>query len=461
MPLELVHGAYANAGQFVGKRIDLRVVRSHHNNVVFANRAASVPVRPRALQQPVDGLANRRDLLGAMLYAAFVRDRNPPCAAAGQAPGLDRPPRRRRMARQATFVELRRNIRAEIGVHPPGFGQENAARGIDVLAFPQHPVEAGQIRRMGMRTLHDLRELARVPDQNQAMGRIGHGDQIRQRNLPRLVHKEVIERLAKFRPRKQPRRSAHDIGGTNGRVIVAGYAGHDFEGFVWKFRAVRNLVRDMHIVQVEADAVRTQRIYAPHQHVVYGRMAVRRHRNALAVPDERKNRPRRRIGFARAGRPLHRKNRPVQRPRRRNQAVERIGALAEGQRRRAMETRRIARKEVFGRMVRPGPALIRYDPPYGAANRLRIQREVGEQVQLVRQCNTPAMPYFQGYPALASVYLKYFYIDKTVVPCEHGRASLSQFRFLRRIAVIAPGGAFYGVRRADRDKSRKTLHVVA
>ena len=461
LPLELVHGAYANARQFVGKRIDLRVVRSHHNDVVLANRAASVLVRPRALQQPVDGLAKRRNLLGANLYAAFVRDRNPPCAAAGQAPGLDRTPRRRRMARQATFVELGRNIRAEIGVHPPGLGQENAARRIDVLAFAQHPVETGQIRRMGMRTLHDLRELARVPDQNQAMGRIGHGDQIGQRNLPRLVYKEIVERLPKFRPRKQPRRSAHDIGGANGPVIVAGYAGDDFEGFVWKFRAARNLVRNMHVVRPEADAVRTQRIYAPHQHVVYGRVAVRGHRNALAVPDERKNRPRRRIGFARAGRPLHRKNRSVQGARRRNQAIERIRVFAERQRRRTMETRRIARKEVFGRLVRPGPALIRYDPPYGLWNLARVPGEIGQQVQSIMQRAARIRFHLQANCAPTTIQAKYLHGNKTSALRNLRLIARSQFRFLRRIAVVALERNLPKTLLAHRLKSRKTFHVVA
>ena len=47
-------------GQGTGELVYLRVVRSDHDDVALANRAAaSVPIRPAAREQPFDGIADR------------------------------------------------------------------------------------------------------------------------------------------------------------------------------------------------------------------------------------------------------------------------------------------------------------------------------------------------------------------------------------------------------------------
>ena len=76
-----------------------------------------------------------------------------------------------------------------------------------------------------MGALQDLRKLAGIPDQDEVVGRIGHGDQIGQRDLASLVDKEVVERTLKFIPRKQPCRSSDDIGGIDCGGLVAGHTG--------------------------------------------------------------------------------------------------------------------------------------------------------------------------------------------------------------------------------------------
>ena len=248
------------------------------------------------------------------------------------------------MAIQAIFVELGGNIGTQIGMHSPGFRQEYATRRVDIPALAQDPVETGTVGRIGMRSLEDLRELPGIADENKVVRRIGHRDQVRQGNLARLINEEIIKRPLQLVPRKQPCRASDNLGSMDGGVVVAGHAVDRRADLGRKIGIARDLVGEAHISGGKAGILRPKRTGTSHQYVADGLVAVGGHRNALAVPNQRENRPYRDMGLAGAGRPLDRQDRPVHRPHGPDHAIDRPVTFFQRQWRRTVESGRVLRE---------------------------------------------------------------------------------------------------------------------
>jgi len=105
-------------------------------------------------------------------------------------------------------------------MHTPRGGKENAAIGRDRGMMPQHPIEARKVRRIGMRTLNDLWQLAWVAYKHDVPRGTPHGGHVCQSNLARLVHKKPIKGLHILVTRKEPCGAAHDMGLGERSVVV-------------------------------------------------------------------------------------------------------------------------------------------------------------------------------------------------------------------------------------------------
>ena len=215
-----------------------------------------------------------------------------------------------------------------------------------------------------------------------------------------------------------------------------------------------------HIANGKAGIVRLKRMDTSHQHVAYGRVAVRRHRNSLAFPNQSQDSAHHDMGLAGAGWPLNRQDRPVHRPHGPDHAVKRLVTFLQRQWRRTVEPGRVLREKIFGSPVGSGPALIHDHFPDGSGDRTRMQGETGKEIQLVGETGAPTRSHLQRDPSAASVQIGDFYRRESVLPRKNGINPLSQFCLLGWIEIVTPHRPLHRIHISIRDKSGKAVHVV-
>ena len=76
----------------------------------------------------------------------------------------------------------------------------------------EHVLQRRRVDAVGMTSLLRLLELLRIAEQHDAVRRLRHGDDVRERHLSGFVDEEHVDRRLEFRSRPQPRRAADDIG---------------------------------------------------------------------------------------------------------------------------------------------------------------------------------------------------------------------------------------------------------
>ena len=97
---------------------------------------------------------------------------------------------------QAAVVAALGDERADVGVHPPGLGEQHAAAGRDRLLAVEEVLEHRGARAAGVVGLGDLRQLLRVAEQHEVLGGQADGGGVGERELAGLVDEEQVERLA-------------------------------------------------------------------------------------------------------------------------------------------------------------------------------------------------------------------------------------------------------------------------
>ncbi len=260
------------------------------------------------------------------------------------------------MALQPPLINLIGNEPADLWVHPARDGQEDAPVRRYGGIFAQHPLEAGEACRFGMRALDDLRQLARIADQHDVLCGATHGDHVGQPHLSGLVHEQPVERLHVLVAGEEPGGGADNMPSACGLVIAVGAADEAILG-------VAVILTTGLVDEVERDRqVRIlQRAQAAHQHIANGLMAVRGDAHARALAHQRQDRPGGDIGLAGTGWPLDRQHGPVHRGHGGDGPRDRIG---NGPQRAGGQARCRARQQIVdGRetalarpWIRPAPA---------------------------------------------------------------------------------------------------------
>ena len=95
---------------------------------------------------------------------------------------------------QASGIGQFRHFRAQVGVHAIRLAQEVAEGGRDRGLVGHEPPHRGGVHRFGMRALTDLRELLRVAEQQQSLGRHRGAEHRSQGELAGLIDDQQVER---------------------------------------------------------------------------------------------------------------------------------------------------------------------------------------------------------------------------------------------------------------------------
>ena len=93
---------------------------------------------------------------------------------------------------------------ANVGVQAVGGAEENAESGRDDRVVLEEVNERGAAAFAGVGALGRHGELVLVAQQDQVVRRAGHGGDIGERDLARLVNEEVVELASPLGPREQP-----------------------------------------------------------------------------------------------------------------------------------------------------------------------------------------------------------------------------------------------------------------
>ena len=194
-------------------------------SLVAERPGGAVAVGPGAGGQLGDGGADRRDLRVRDLGVAGVRHRDEVRARLRPAGAADPLAGGVGMARQPPLVDLLGDEAAEVGMHPPGDRQQDAAVGRHGGVVAEQPVEAGEAGGAGMRALHHLRQLARVADEHDVAGAAAHGEQVGEPDLPGLVDDERVEGARELGPAEVEGGAADDVGAAPERRRRAGAIG--------------------------------------------------------------------------------------------------------------------------------------------------------------------------------------------------------------------------------------------
>jgi hypothetical protein len=107
-------------------------------------------------------------------------------------------------------------------VHPPRLAEKDAALGRDRCETIQQMFERRTAGPPWVATLERLRELHLVADQDHIPGAHTHRDRVGERDLARLVDKQVIDLLIQFLSCEQPSGSGDQIVSAVGRFAVVG-----------------------------------------------------------------------------------------------------------------------------------------------------------------------------------------------------------------------------------------------
>ena len=170
--------------------MDLVVVRSHHHEIPDTEPVpATVLVRPGRTDQAADFADHQLGLLLALGRTIGVLGFQPAQTGAelGVLYGAAR------MAGQTTFVDLFRDEPTDVGVHSTGLSEEDASIEGHGGLIPQHVLEHTEPSSMGVGGLGHLRELQRISQQDEVLGRPGGGQGIGQGQLARFVDDQHID----------------------------------------------------------------------------------------------------------------------------------------------------------------------------------------------------------------------------------------------------------------------------
>lgn len=88
--------------------------------------------------------------------------------------------------------------------------------------FTQHSLKAGKFRRLGMRVLDDLRQLAGVANKHDVARGPAHGHHIRKASLSSFFHKQPVKGLHILVASKEPGNGADYLPAASGIVIAGG-----------------------------------------------------------------------------------------------------------------------------------------------------------------------------------------------------------------------------------------------
>ena len=292
---------------------------------------------------------------------------------------LDEPP----------LVDLLGDEAAEVGMHPPGDRQQDAAVGRHGGVLAEQPVEAGEAGGAGMRPLHHLRQLARVADQHDVAGAAPHGEQVGEPDLPGLVDDERVEGALELGAAEVEGGAADHVGAAPEAVVGPARSAHRrlrVVGIV----AGPELVGDRDVLEGEARRVVRQRLEAGAQDVADRLVAGRGHRHPAAGSDEREDRPRRDVGLAGAGRSLDRQYALLQREDGAQRARDRVGPAEDVGGRPAVEPRRPAREQVVEGAEAARAALVGDRRAHRRREAARVERPRRMQRQPVGQLDAAA-----------------------------------------------------------------------
>src|SRR4051794_26998798 len=194
---------------------DLGVVGRDDENVVPAEHlplaAAVAPFG--APDERAGEVCDRVSFIGRGVVRGGGRDRH----LAGTGPVEDRPGRDQVLDREMRFglepvvvEDLRREV-AQVGMEPPGALEEQALRRWHRRRAAEEVRKRGTLGARWMRALERLVELLRVAEQDEAGTRARHGDDVGERDLPRLVDEQDVHRADHLRRRPQPRRPGGEV----------------------------------------------------------------------------------------------------------------------------------------------------------------------------------------------------------------------------------------------------------
>ena len=331
-----------------------------------------------------DGGADRVDLRARDLGVAGVRHLHEMRARLGPAGSGDALAGGVGVAREPALVDLVRDEAAELGVHPPGDGQQDAAVGRHRRVLAEQPVEAGEPGIPRMRALHHLRQLARVADQHDVAGASPHRQQVGEPDLPRLVDDQRVEGALELRPAEKEGGAADDIGVAQRRGVVPRNP-LDRAVVIVGIAADADLVGQLHMLERQPGRVVGQRGEAAAQQVRDRLVAGRGDRHPPPGRDQREDGASGGAGLAGARRSLDRQHRVLHREDRPHRARDRVIAAEDVGPGPAVEPRSPAREQVVEGAMPPLPALVGDGRPHPRGEDARVERRRRMQRQPVGQ----------------------------------------------------------------------------
>ena len=224
------------------------------------------------------------------------------------------PQRSSRCRGQTPTIAEPRHRRTQLRMHPPAHRQKIPETLIHSGSITRKPAESRNIHRVRVRGRRHLRQLLRIPQQQQVTGRTGNRQRIRQRKLSRLINHQKIQRrlLKQGSIRKIP-------GGTTEYETLPISAARA----PLLNRGARPLsprkIRPLGSPRQFSDPLSREQLALNHrrEHILNHRMRLRHHAHPPASSHQRRNHMRTQERLPRTRWALHRHIRRVQRTHRR------------------------------------------------------------------------------------------------------------------------------------------------
>jgi hypothetical protein len=128
---------------------------------------------------------------------------------------------------EPSVVNGLRNEAADIVVHAPGGAEEHPAVRWDGRLPHEQVIERRLPGMVRVNALNRLLQLHLVAEEDDVLRAGPHGDEMRHRDLPCLVHEEVVQGLVQLRVREQPGGAGHECStGSDDRAVVGDVLDH-------------------------------------------------------------------------------------------------------------------------------------------------------------------------------------------------------------------------------------------
>ncbi len=212
---------------------------------------------------------------------------------------------------EAAVVEDFRGKGAQVRVEPPRVLEEEAAGRRHRGVASEHVRERRAVGAVGMAAVQWLVELLRIAEQNQAVGRSGHGDDVGERYLAGLVDEQDVDGIDHLRRRPQPRGPCREVRSPviESRSDITGVLGARHA------RVAEHLLRLGVLDRKHIDIARFGGIEYGRQEIADDLVAGSCDADAFARVEQLSDHPGARVRLARSRRALDRQGRVVERRR--------------------------------------------------------------------------------------------------------------------------------------------------